>query len=72
MLRAALKDGPLVQTEPMVAVGQGKMDIESIIAAGAGSTEWLVVELDRCATDMMTAVEKSYTYLVEKGWAHGR
>jgi hypothetical protein len=26
---------------------------------GEGHTEWLIVELDQCATDMLTAVAKS-------------
>jgi hypothetical protein len=55
----------------MTAVGEGVMDFPGIIQAGEGSTEWLIVELDRCATDMMEAVEKSYKYLVGKGLARG-
>jgi hypothetical protein len=55
----------------MVAVGQGALDYTRIIPAAAGA-EWLIVELDRCATDMMAAVEASYHYLVEKGLGHGR
>jgi hypothetical protein len=47
------------------------VDIPGVVAAGAGSTEWLVVELDRCATDMMEAVSKSYQYLIAKGLARG-
>lgn len=66
-----IKDGPGVQKEPQVAVGEGIMDIRAIIEAGSGNTEWLVVELDQCATDMVEAVEKSYTYLVGNGLARG-
>jgi len=66
-----IKDGPAVRGEPMVAVGDGVMDVPSIVQAGAGSTEWMIVELDACATDMMEAVEKSYDYLVSKGLARG-
>jgi hypothetical protein len=66
-----IKDGPAVRGEPMVAVGDGVLDVPSIIQAGAGSTQWLIVELDACATDMMEAVEKSYDYLVGKGLARG-
>jgi len=66
-----IKDGPALQNEPMLAVGQGIMDFETIIPAHADHTEWLVVELDHCATDMLTAVAQSYRYLVEKGLAHG-
>ena len=66
-----IKDGPAVRGEPMVAVGDGVMDVPIIVQAGAGSTEWMIVELDACATDMMEAVEKSYDYLVSKGLARG-
>jgi hypothetical protein len=55
----------------MTALGEGVVDIPAIVAAGAGSTEWLVVELDRCATDMMEAVHKSYQYLIEKELGRG-
>lgn len=55
-----IKDGPADGREsPMVAVGEGVMDVAGIVAAGQHA-EWLVVELDRCATDMMEAVGKSY------------
>ncbi|MDT8389988.1 MAG: hypothetical protein RRC34_05705 [Lentisphaeria bacterium] len=47
------------------------MDFPPIIAA-ADSAEWLVVELDRCDTDMMTAVEQSFHYLVNAGFGHGK
>jgi hypothetical protein len=30
---------------------------------GEANTKWLIVELDRCATDMLEAVEKSNQYL---------
>jgi sugar phosphate isomerase/epimerase len=72
--RAALlhiKDGPCVKSEPMTAVGDGVMDFPAIIEAGKPHTEWLIVEIDRCATDMMEAVAKSYTYLVGSGLAKG-
>jgi len=58
-----LKDGPATREASMVALGEGDVDIPAIVAAGAGSTEWLIVELDRCATDMMEAVGRSYDYL---------
>jgi sugar phosphate isomerase/epimerase len=56
----------------MTAVGQGVMDIPAIVAAAEGRTEWMIVELDSCATDMWKAVEESYRYLIEKGLAYGR
>jgi sugar phosphate isomerase/epimerase len=67
-----LKDGPATREEPMMAIGEGMMDTAGIVKAGGETTEWLIVELDRCATDMLEAVEKSYHYLVSKGLAHGR
>jgi hypothetical protein len=38
------------------------MDIPTILKA-ATHTEWLIVELDRCATDMAEAAAKSEKYL---------
>jgi sugar phosphate isomerase/epimerase len=67
-----IKDGPALEGEPQVAVGQGVLDIRSIILASGGAAEWLVAELDDCATDMLDAVEQSYRYLVEEGLAYGR
>ena len=61
-----IKDGPLNRTEPMTAVGAGKMDFAPIVAA-ADAAEWLVVELDRCDGDMMTAVGESLRYLADSG-----
>jgi sugar phosphate isomerase/epimerase len=67
-----IKDGPCVQTEPMTAVGDGVMDFPAILEAAGGIAEWLIVELDRCATDMMGAVERSVNYLVQSGLGRGR
>ncbi len=67
-----LKDGSLDKDDDMTAVGGGKMDVPGIIAAAADSAEWHIVELDRCATDMLEAVHDSYTYLTSKGLARGK
>jgi len=70
-----IKDGPAIKgkpREPMVAVGEGVLDFPSIVRAAEGTVEWLIVEMDRCATDMMEAVEKSYQYLVGGGLARGK
>jgi sugar phosphate isomerase/epimerase len=58
-----MKDGPGVRGQPNVAVGQGVVDVPGILKASEGSAEWLIVEFDRCATDILTAVEESYQYL---------
>jgi sugar phosphate isomerase/epimerase len=65
-----IKDGSTNEKDAMVAVGNGIMDWSSIIPAA--KAEWLIVELDRCDTDMLEAVGRSYTYLTSKGYAHGR
>ncbi len=68
-----IKDGAADDPEaPMVAVGSGKLDFPAVIAASAGAVDWLIVELDRCATDMMIAIEDSYDYLTAQGLGHGR
>ena len=67
-----IKDGPLAKNEAHVAVGDGKMDIAGMIAAADPNVlEWVVVELDACDTDMMTAVEKSYAFLTANQLALG-
>ena len=61
-----VKDGPIGTREGdvMVAVGSGRMPVADILAA-CPSAEWHVVELDRCATDMLTAVGDSLAWLAE-------
>jgi sugar phosphate isomerase/epimerase len=58
-----IKDGPGAKDKPMLAVGEGIMDIPAILTAAKGACEWQIVELDSCATDMLEAVKKSYQYL---------
>jgi sugar phosphate isomerase/epimerase len=67
-----MKDGPCTRKDDMQALGEGVTDFQSIIDAGGEDVDWWIVELDRCATDMVEAVEKSYTFLTEKGYARGR
>ena len=67
-----IKDGSLVKDQPNVAVGAGSMDVAGVIAAAdINVLEWLIVELDACATDMMTAVEGSFRYLTAAGLGRG-
>ncbi len=68
-----LKDGPFIKDQPMVACGGGKQDFPAIVgAADPKLLQWVVVELDACATDMLTAVIESKRFLVDKGLARGR
>lgn len=62
-----VKDGPVVNREDfMTAVGSGRMPVAEILAASPSAT-WHVVELDRCASDMMTAVGDSLAWLTAQG-----
>lgn len=68
-----IKDGPLEKGGAHVPVGDGRMDIPATVgAADPDVLEWVIVELDSCDTDMMTAVERSHAYLTEAGLARGR
>ena len=70
-----LKDGPATKenSQPMTAVGKGNVKTEAVIkAAEKTPIEYLIVELDSCATDMIEAVRDSYTFLVGKGLATGK
>ena len=77
---AHIKDGPARFTnsldddepEPMVAVGQGTQNFPEVVKAADGNIEWMIVELDNCASDMMTAVQESYNYLITQGLAQGK
>ena len=67
-----LKDGPCTRDADMMALGEGITDFEALIAAGGSNTQWWIVELDRCATDMMEAVTKSLRYLKDSGYGRAR
>ncbi len=67
-----IKDGTLGEGREFMAVGSGELDMPSIInAADESVTQWLIVELDNCNTDMVQAVKDSYNYLTSKGLAEG-
>lgn len=68
-----IKDGMLKQDEMVhTAVGSGLMKIPEIIrAADPNVLQWVIVELDNCATDMLEAVRESYRYLTSEGLASG-
>jgi sugar phosphate isomerase/epimerase len=62
-----VKDGPVIDRDDfMTALGTGRMPLAEILTASP-SVRWHVVELDRCATDMMTAVRDSLAWLTGQG-----
>jgi sugar phosphate isomerase/epimerase len=63
-----VKDGPVTKDDPNTAVGAGRMPVAEVLAASP-SAQWHVVELDSCATDMMTAVGDSLAWLAGQGLA---
>ena len=68
-----IKDGSLEKDSAMTAVGSGKVDVKAAVGATDPTVlQWLIVELDRCDTDMWEAVRQSYTYLTSNGLAEGR
>lgn len=67
-----IKDGPATMEGDMTAVGEGVVDIPAISQVSKDTAAWWIVELDRCATDMMQAVDESYQYITGRGFAHGR
>jgi len=75
-----IKDGPAKwndslpadNPDPMVAVGKGSQNFPAIVKAANGHTQWMVVEMDKVATDLFTAIQDSYTYLVKNKLARGK
>lgn len=66
-----VKDGPADDAaSPMVAVGEGMIDVPAALGA-ATSARWHIVELDQCATGMEAAIAQSYDFLVEHGLSTG-
>lgn len=66
-----IKDGPAIFNEklikddpdPMSPVGQGTLDIPSIINACSDNVQWMVIELDKSAIDPYDALKQSRDYL---------
>jgi sugar phosphate isomerase/epimerase len=75
-----IKDGPAKwndslpedNPDPMVAVGKGTQNFPAVVKAANGNTEWMVVEMDKTATDVFAAIQDSYTYLVKNKLAKGK
>jgi len=67
-----IKDGPCVKELAMTAVGEGIVNFPAIVRAAGTNTKYMIVELDRCASDMMEAVVKSYAYLIKNTLAWGK
>jgi sugar phosphate isomerase/epimerase len=68
-----IKDGPAKwndslpqdNPDPMVAVGKGTQNFPAVVKAANGNTEWMIVEMDKTATDVFAAIQDSYNYLTQ-------
>jgi len=68
-----IKDGPAGFNEklisdnpdPMTPVGQGSLNIPSIVDACSEDVQWMVLELDKSATDVYDALKQSRDYLAK-------
>lgn len=66
-----IKDGPAVFSEklisdnpdPMTPVGQGTLNIPSIVNACSAKVEWMIIELDKSGIDVYDALKQSRDYL---------
>lgn len=66
-----IKDGPAVfsnklisdNPDPMTPVGQGTLDIPSIVNACSDQVKWMVIELDKSAINVYDALKQSRDYL---------
>lgn len=67
-----VKDGPAQgMDDQMTVLGEGTVHVDSTIAA-CTALESCIVELDRTAGDMVSALARSYDYLVGRSLATGR
>lgn len=55
-----IKDGSLIKTDSMVAIGKGKIDYTKILKF---DMEWKIVELDSCSTNIFNAIEDSFNFI---------
>jgi len=69
--KAAFEQSYRAMIADMVALGEGAMDLPAVVKAAQASADWLIVELDACNRDMLTAVELSYRYMVGHRLARG-
>lgn len=72
-----VKDGPanpddtsaVEPHEPMTVVGQGTLDIPSIMEASTDTVEWMVLEMDEVDGDVFNLLEESYNYMLDNRFA---
>jgi len=66
-----MKDGPAIwndslpkdNPDPMVALGTGTQNFPAIVRAAHDHVKYMIIEMDKVATDVFQAIETSYQYL---------
>ena len=64
-------NGILDRKIELLPLGEGTLPIRELIAAAPSSVEAVIVELDYCNIDMLTAVKRSYDFMTSNGLASG-
>jgi sugar phosphate isomerase/epimerase len=72
-----MKDGPALwndslpkdNPDPMVALGTGTQNFPAIVRAADDHVKYMIIEMDKVATDVFQAIEKSYQYLITNRFA---
>ena len=70
-----IKDGPAIKGEKsyeQVPVGQGVMDVPSIVKAGGKNIKWMIIEFDEYAGNIFEGIKKSYDYLAKNKLGKGK
>ncbi len=55
----------------LMPLGTGTLPIKELIAAAPDQVEAVIVELDYCTVEIVSAIEQSYRFMVENGLASG-
>ena len=64
-------NGILERRVELMPLGTGDLPIKQLVAATPAAVETIVVELDYCNIDMITAIEQSYKFMTQNGLARG-
>lgn len=64
-------NGILDRKVDLMPLGTGTLPIRELVANAPESAKAIIVELDYCNIDMMTAIEQSYRFMTENGLAAG-
>lgn len=64
-------NGILERKVDLMPLGTGTLPIKDLVKEIPDAVDTIIVELDFCNIDMMTAIEQSYKYMTENGLAKG-